>query len=118
MKKDRDFIEKNKPDLCASIQATIVEVLMSKLSLAMDQTRNLLPLSSFPDVAIAGGVSANSGLRKALEDERDKHGWNIFIPPVQYSTDNAAMIAIAGYFKYLKGEFGSQSDVPYARNKM
>jgi N6-L-threonylcarbamoyladenine synthase len=115
LKKDKDFIEKNKQDLSASIQASIVGVLMSKLSLAMDKTRNLHPQSSYLDVAIAGGVSANSGLRKALESARDKHGWNIFIPPIQYSTDNAAMIAITGYFKFLKGEFGNQSDVPYAR---
>ena len=115
--KDKDFIEKNKHDLCASIQATIVEVLMSKLTLALDMTRNIYPGSHLPDVAIAGGVSANSGLRRAMENARDKHGWNIFIPPLQYSTDNAAMIAIAGYFKFLKGEFGNQSAVPYARSK-
>ena len=117
LKKDKDFIEKNKHDLCASIQATIVEVLMSKLTLALDMTRNIYPGSHLPDVAIAGGVSANSGLRRAMENVRDKHGWNIFIPPLQYSTDNAAMIAIAGYFKFLKGEFGNQSAVPYARSK-
>ena len=73
--------------------------------------------SYFVDVAIAGGVSANSGLRKALEEERDKEGWNIFIPPLEYTTDNAAMIAVAGYFKFLKGDFAQQSTVPYARSK-
>ena len=112
LKKDPDFIEKNKHDLSASIQATIIEVLMTKLTLALEKTRNG---SQYLDVAIAGGVSANSGLRKALETARHERGWNIFIPPVQYSTDNAAMIAVAGYFKFLKGEFGSQSDIPYAR---
>ena len=70
------------------------------------------------DVAIAGGVSANSELRKALVEAQDKEGWNIFIPPLEYTTDNAAMIAVAGYFKYLKGEFARQSTAPYARSKM
>jgi N6-L-threonylcarbamoyladenine synthase len=107
LKKDADFIEKNKNDLCASIQATIVDMLMAKLTLAVGK--------SYKEVAIAGGVSANSGLRKALENARDQFGWNIFIPPIQYSTDNAAMIAVAGYFKFLKGEFGNQSAIPYAR---
>lgn len=119
--KDADFIEKNKFDLCASIQTTIVEMLMTKLRLAMEQTRGLAKSGpakarGWVDVAIAGGVSANSGLRKALENARDQFGWNIFIPPLQYSTDNAAMIAIAGYFKFLKGDFSSQSATPYARD--
>ncbi|MCX6306684.1 MAG: tRNA (adenosine(37)-N6)-threonylcarbamoyltransferase complex transferase subunit TsaD [Bacteroidetes bacterium] len=109
LKKDPEFIENNKHDLCASIQSTIVEMLMTKLAMAMESCPVL------PDVAIAGGVSANSGLRKALEDARDQKGWNIFIPPLQYSTDNAAMIAVAGYFKFLKGEFSCQSATPYAR---
>ena len=117
LKEDPDFIEKNKNDLCASIQATIVDMLMVKLCVAMEKMRNLNPDHEWPDVAIAGGVSANSGLRRALENARDQYGWNIFVPPLQYSTDNAAMIAIAGYFKYLKGDFGSQADVPYARAK-
>jgi N6-L-threonylcarbamoyladenine synthase len=119
--KDADFIEKNKFDLCASIQTTIVEMLMTKLRLAMEQTRGLAisgpaKTRGWVDVAIAGGVSANSGLRKAMENARDQFGWNIFIPPLQYSTDNAAMIAIAGYFKFLKGDFSSQSATPYARD--
>jgi N6-L-threonylcarbamoyladenine synthase len=116
LKKDPEFIGKNKNDLCASIQATIVEMLMSKLALAVEKTRASDSRGRLPDVAIAGGVSANSGLRKALESARDNLGWNIFIPPVQYSTDNAAMIAVAGYFKYLKGDFGNQSAIPYARS--
>jgi N6-L-threonylcarbamoyladenine synthase len=115
LKKDPEFIEKHKHDLCASIQATIVEMLMSKLAMAVEELRMFRPERSLPDVAIAGGVSANSGLRNALENARDKFGWNIFIPPLQYSTDNAAMIAIAGYFKYLKADFSSQSATPYAR---
>ncbi len=117
LKKDPGFIEKNKNDLSASIQATIVGMLMSKLAMALEVTRKLSPVGKFQDVAIAGGVSANSGLRRALEDARDRNGWNIFIPPFEYSTDNAAMIAMAGYFKFLKGEFGSQSQVPYPRAK-
>jgi len=116
LKTDPDFIEKNKEDLAASIQWSIVEILMLKCKLAMDKIRADHPMSLWPDVAIAGGVSANSGLRRALENARDKFGWNIFIPPIQYSTDNAAMIAIAGYFKFLKGEFGSQEATPYARS--
>ncbi len=115
LKKDANFIEKNKNDLCASIQSTIVEILMSKMVAAVEELRRLYPAIRVPDVAIAGGVSANSGLRRALQEAGDKFGWNIFIPPLQYSTDNAAMIAIAGYYKFLKGEFGSQSAVPYAR---
>jgi N6-L-threonylcarbamoyladenine synthase len=115
LKKDPGFIEKNKNDLCASIQATIVDMLMLKLSMAMQQIRSADHLNRWPDVAIAGGVSANSGLRKALQNARDKSGWSIFIPPLEYSTDNAAMIAVAGYFKFLKGDFGSQDATPYAR---
>ncbi|MFZ4520354.1 MAG: tRNA (adenosine(37)-N6)-threonylcarbamoyltransferase complex transferase subunit TsaD [Bacteroidales bacterium] len=119
LRKDPAFIETNKNDLCASIQATIVEMLMAKLALALDPGRGFYPpdapAGKIPDVAIAGGVSANSGLRRALVKARDEHGWNIFIPPIQYSTDNAAMIAIAGYFKFLKGDFASQSATPYAR---
>jgi N6-L-threonylcarbamoyladenine synthase len=117
LKEDPEFIEKNKHDLCASIQATIVEVIMAKLVTAMEQYRKGMPGKKFPDIAIAGGVSANSGLRKALQEARAKYGWNIFIPPLQYSTDNAAMIAIAGYFKLLKGDFGNQTDTPYTRAK-
>ena len=68
------------------------------------------------DIALAGGVSANSGLRKALENKGNEEGWNIFIPPFGYTTDNAAMIAIAGYFKYLKKDFATQDIAPYARS--
>jgi len=116
LRKDPEFIEKNRNDLCASIQATIVGMLMSKLAMALDSMHKFRTDSRLPDVAIAGGVSANSGLRKTLMDARDRLGWNVFIPPMEYSTDNAAMIAIAGYFKFLKGDFGSQIMVPYARS--
>ncbi|MCX6279219.1 MAG: tRNA (adenosine(37)-N6)-threonylcarbamoyltransferase complex transferase subunit TsaD [Bacteroidetes bacterium] len=115
LKKDSGFIENNLNDLCASIQKAIIDILMAKISSAVIELKRRFPGMKQPDVAIAGGVSANSGLRKALEDARDKHGWNIFIPPLPYSTDNAAMIAITGYFKYLKGDFASQEAAPYTR---
>jgi len=117
LKKDPEFIEKNKADLCASIQAAIINILMSKLVRAVESISTEYPDGRLPDVALAGGVSANSGLRTALLNAREERGWNIFIPPLQYSTDNAAMIAVAGYFKFLKGEFGDQSATPYARAK-
>ncbi len=115
LKKDPGFIDHNINDLCASIQASIVGMLMSKLHLAVEEVRRRDPAGRIPDVAIAGGVSANSALRKALEEVRDRQGWNIFIPPLSYSTDNAAMIAVAGYFKFLQGEFVTQATAPYAR---
>ncbi|MCK9204844.1 MAG: tRNA (adenosine(37)-N6)-threonylcarbamoyltransferase complex transferase subunit TsaD [Bacteroidales bacterium] len=108
LKEDPDFIEKNKADLSASIQSTIIDILIQKLLMAANQT-------GIREIAIAGGVSANSGLRKALMDGRELYGWNTFIPAIQYSTDNAAMIAIAGYFKYLRGDFTNQSVAPFAR---
>ena len=109
LKEDPDFIEKNKPGLCASIQSTIVDILMQKLILASGQT-------GIREIAIAGGVSANSALRNALLNSEQQHSWNVFIPPVEYTTDNAAMIAITGYFKYLKNDFADQSSAPYARS--
>ena len=125
LKQDPGFIEKNKADLCASIQATVVEILMEKLraatrypalsGLGINETR--CPASGIRDIAIAGGVSANSALRKALLEARDKEGWNVFIPPVEYTTDNAAMIAVTGYFSFLRGEISGQTVAPYARAK-
>ncbi|TSA30138.1 MAG: tRNA (adenosine(37)-N6)-threonylcarbamoyltransferase complex transferase subunit TsaD [Bacteroidetes bacterium] len=126
LKKDPGFIEKNMADLCASIQKTIVDILVEKLRYAIRDTRYEIqnpassiqdPGSSIADVAIAGGVSANSGLRQTLLEMGEKEGWNIFIPPFEYTTDNAAMVAIAGYFKYIRREFAGQSVVPYARMK-
>ena len=118
LKKDPAFIEKNMNDICASIQHTIVKILMDKLVLAV-QT---LPLKGGAGgghcVAIAGGVSANSGLRKAITETGKQLGWKTFIPPFEYCTDNAAMIAIAGYFKYLKREFAEQSVAASARYKI
>jgi N6-L-threonylcarbamoyladenine synthase len=108
LKEEPDFIEKNKADLCASLQDTIITILMNKLVKASQ-------LTGIKEVGIAGGVSANSGLRNALVREGEKRGWNLFIPHLNYTTDNAAMIAIAGYYKYLRGEFTGQDVVPSAR---
>jgi N6-L-threonylcarbamoyladenine synthase len=111
LKENDNFIEENKLDLCASVQKTIIDILMKKLMKAVKQT-------GIKQVAIAGGVSANSGLRDAMIDARDKYGWEIFIPKLSHSTDNAAMIAVAGYYKYLKGEFATQDLSPYSRSGM
>lgn len=108
LKEDADFIEKNKEDLCASLQKTIVDILMDKLSRAAEDL-------GINDVAVAGGVSANSGLRSAFEEYSREHGWKIHIPKFAYTTDNAAMVAITGYYKYLDGEFSRPDVVPYAR---
>jgi N6-L-threonylcarbamoyladenine synthase len=102
------FIEENRNDLCASIQHTIVNILMKKLQKAVKQT-------GIKQVCIAGGVSANSGLRKALQEIGVQKGWQTFIPPFEYCTDNAAMIAITAYHKYLAGEFIGLDAVPSAR---
>jgi N6-L-threonylcarbamoyladenine synthase len=108
LRADTQFIEANKADLCASIQQTIISILMKKLVLATETT-------GIKQVAIAGGVSANSGLRNTMLQKRDELGWKVFIPKISYSTDNAAMIAVTGYFKYLKGNFAGQHLTPYAR---
>ncbi len=108
LKEDPLFIENNKADLCASMQKTIVDILISKLDKAATET-------GIHEIAIAGGVSANSGLRSGLYGLGHQKSWNIFIPPLAYTTDNAAMIAVTGYFKFLKRDFGSQADTPYAR---
>ena len=98
IKEDPDFVEHHKEDLAASLEFTIVDILMKKLRLAVKQT-------GIKHVAVAGGVSANNGLRNAFQEHARKYGWNIYIPKFSYPTDNAAMIAIVGYFKYLDGEF-------------
>lgn len=108
LKKDAGFIEKNKEDLCASLQKTIIDILMDKLYLAAKDLR-------IKEVAVAGGVSANSGLRVAFEEYSRRYGWKIHIPKFAYTTDNAAMVAITGYYKYLDGEFCSPDVIPYAR---
>jgi N6-L-threonylcarbamoyladenine synthase len=109
LKQDPDFIEKNKVDLCASIQSAIINILMQKVKTAAD-------LTGISEIAIAGGVSANSSLRAALLRAKDDFSWNVFIPKLEYSTDNAAMIAIAGYFKYRNNDFADFSVAPYARS--
>jgi len=108
LKVDPDFIEKNKEDLCASLQKTIVDILMDKLYRASNDL-------GIKEVAVAGGVSANSGLRSAFEEYSLEYGWKIHIPKFAYTTDNAAMVAITGYYKYLDGEFSQPDVVPYAR---
>ncbi len=109
LKLDDDFIEKNKADLAASIQHTIIRVLLSKLRRATRET-------GIREVAVAGGVSANSELRKQVLAMAEKERWKVFLPGLQFTTDNAAMIAITGYFKYLNKEFASQEIVPYAKS--
>lgn len=108
LKEEPDFIEKHKADLCASIQKTIVGFLLKKAERAALNHK-------VRQVAIAGGVSANSLLRSELQRICDKHHWQAFIPPFKFCTDNAAMVGIAGYFKYLKGEFADISLPPYTR---
>ena len=107
-KENPDFVKENLNDLCASIQATVVDILMSKLKKAAADLK-------IKNIAVAGGVSANSALRAAFHAYADKYKWNVFIPPVSFTTDNAAMIAITGYFKYLKGDFCAIDEVPYSR---
>lgn len=108
LKDDPDFIEHHKCDLAASLENTIVEILMAKLLKAAKQY-------NIKQVAVAGGVSANNGLRNAFRDYADRYGWKIFIPKFSYTTDNAAMIAIAGYFKYLHKEFCPMEAPAYSR---
>lgn len=102
------FIKENLADICASIQHRIITILLNKVKKAAQQT-------SIKNVCLAGGVSANSGLRKALKELGEKNGWNTFIPAFQYCTDNAAMIAITGYYKYLEGQFADLSVTASAR---
>ncbi len=108
MKKDSNFIEDNKADICASIQQTIVQILLGKLVRAARET-------GIKRVAIAGGVSANSELRASLEEKAQKYNWNLFIPKFEYCTDNAAMIAVAGAFAFEEGIFEDQKTEPIAR---
>jgi N6-L-threonylcarbamoyladenine synthase len=108
LKEDPEFVEKNRADLAASLQHTIIDILLNKLRKAMRK-------SGINQVALAGGVSANSGLRATLAKEAEKRGWDLFIPPISFTTDNAAMIAITGYYRYLKGEFSRDDIGPLAR---
>lgn len=108
LRRDPDFIERNKADLAASLQATIIAILLNKLEKAIDAT-------GISTVAIGGGVSANSGVRRAVADLCERRGLRAFIPERRFTTDNAAMVAIAGYFKYLDSDFSPYNAVPYAR---
>ena len=108
LKEDPEFVLKHRSDLAASLQHTIIDILLNKLRKAMKHT-------GITQVALAGGVSANSGLRAAMQQEAEKRGWDLFIPPIRYTTDNAAMIAITGYYRYLKGEFSRDDIGPLAR---
>jgi len=111
IRKDPDFIKNNLNDLCASIQSTIVEILLDKFILASENT-------GINEIAIAGGVAANSYLRKTLKEEAKRRNWNLFLPDYKYTTDNAAMVAITGYYKYLKQQFTDQKSTPLARMKL
>ena len=106
--KNPDFLTENLEDICASVQQRIVSILLNKLEKAVNQYQ-------VRDIAIAGGVSANSGLRNGLLALGEKNNWNVFIPKFEYCTDNAAMIAIAGYYKYLNKDFVGQDIAPLAR---
>ncbi len=108
IKVNPDFVQENMNDLCASVQYTIIDILIDKLKLAVKQT-------GINRIAVAGGVSANSGLRNVLLDIAGKYGWKTFIPDFKFTTDNAAMIAITGYYKYLNKDFASQDIAPLAR---
>jgi N6-L-threonylcarbamoyladenine synthase len=108
VKDDPDFIENNKADLAASLEHTVVDILMKKLKQAVKDT-------GINHVAVAGGVSANTGLRNAFKEYAVKYKWNIYIPKFGFTTDNAAMIAIVGYFKYLDSDFCSIDKPAYAR---
>lgn len=107
-KENPNFIEENINDICASIQYTIIDILISKLKKAIEQT-------GIKQVAIGGGVCVNSSLRKALKDNENKYKWITFVPDFEFCTDNAAMIGIASYFKYLKKDFSDMSVTAQAR---
>ncbi|MGL2994640.1 tRNA (adenosine(37)-N6)-threonylcarbamoyltransferase complex transferase subunit TsaD [Flavobacterium sp. TSSA_36] len=108
VKENSNFIEENKNDICASIQDTIISILMDKMKLAVQET-------GIKQIAIGGGVSANSGIRSTLKSAETKYGWKTFIPKFEYTTDNAAMIGIVGYQKYLSNHFETASVVSKAR---
>lgn len=111
LKKNPDFIEQNLNDLCASLQKTVIDILMAKLKKAAKQT-------GIKQIAIGGGVSANSALQKAVRDEAARSGWDVFIPRLGFSLDNAGMVAVTGYYKYLAGQFTPLDTAPYARTTL
>ncbi|MCL9804336.1 tRNA (adenosine(37)-N6)-threonylcarbamoyltransferase complex transferase subunit TsaD [Flavobacterium amniphilum] len=108
LKENPNFIEENKADICASIQHIIIQILMDKIKMAVEQT-------GIKQIAIGGGVSANSGIRTTLKETEQKYGWKTFIPKFEYTTDNAAMIGIVGYHKFLEKHFSDASTVSKAR---
>lgn len=109
-KNEQEFVKKNREDLCASLQQAITDVLMANLIKASEKT-------GIKEIALAGGVAANSGLRSAVAGYGAKHGWQVFIPRPAFTTDNAAMIAITAYYKFMRGDFAGQDSVPEARLK-
>ena len=111
LKDNPNFIEENKADLCASLQKTIIDILINKLKRAAKDLK-------ITEIAVAGGVSANSGLRDALLDLGRRHRWKVHIPPFAYTTDNAAMVAQAGYYRYLNGDFCPIDAAPYAKTRI
>jgi N6-L-threonylcarbamoyladenine synthase len=111
LKENPRFIEERKADLSASLQHTIIEILMNKLRKAAKDL-------NIKEIALAGGVSANSGLRKAFEEQAEKYRWKIHIPAFAFTTDNAAMVAMSGYFKYLDKDFCPMDAVPFSRMKI
>lgn len=108
VKENPNFIEENKADICASIQNIIIQILMDKIKMAVEET-------GIKQIAIGGGVSANSGIRTTLKEAEGKYGWKTFVPKFEYTTDNAAMIGIVGYHKYLENKFEDSSVVSKAR---
>ena len=108
MAKDPEFMEKNKEDICASFQKTLIDILMDKLVKAARQT-------GIRQIAIGGGVSANSGLRERIVSEGKKRGWETYLPAFKFTTDNAAMIAVAGWYAYMAGERTPLDVAPVSR---
>ena len=111
LEKNPNFIEERKADLCASLQATVIDILMKKLRQAAKDL-------GIRQVAVAGGVSANTGLRDAFHDHARRYGWKVFIPKFAYTTDNAAMVAMNGYFSFIDGKRTELDAVPFARVTM
>ena len=111
IKLNPNFVEENKENLCASLQYTVIEILMKKLRLAAKELK-------IKHIAVAGGVSANTGLREAFVDHARRYGWSIYIPKFAYTTDNAAMVAMSGHYNYLEGKQNEMDTVPYARVTM
>jgi N6-L-threonylcarbamoyladenine synthase len=111
LKLNANFIDENRADLCASLQACVVDILMDKLQKAAHDL-------GINEIAVAGGVSANTALREAFRNHASRDGWNIHIPPIAFTTDNAAMVAITGYFKYQRQEFCPIDAAPFARTTL